>query len=304
MLKHFILTFYLTYSLVLTASENPDSPTILVAGSTSVVQMLEIVQREFNQKNNEVLQLRGMGSDKGIKAIAQNIVDLGASSRYMTKLEQERWPHLKQIVVAQDALVFFTNISNKVNNMNTTQLSNIYSGSIEKWSDVSLIKQPISDRDNRIQLFSKDVKHGTFDVFLEFLSLDYMKDPQSNFIKLKKAGNRGLFSKQDVGLYNEFNQALGIVQRIPNAIAYDSFGAISQFSNLKKIDRIHVLSIDNVKPSYKTIQNGEYNFVRPLIIVVNTQSKASINKSKVLMQFLGSRSIKSVLTDQHYVVVN
>lgn len=304
MFKQLILFIVLLCAPVINAQEKPTLETLLVAGSTSVTQMLGLVQEDFNQQNKTVMQLRGMGSDKGITAIAQNLVDIGASSRYMTKLEQEKWPHLKQFVLAQDALVFFANTDNEISNLSIDQLRAIYSGQINQWSQLASFEEKKSRKDNQIDLFSKGVQHGTFDVFLEFLSLDYMKSPQSDSIKLKKEGNRGLFSKNDVLLYNEFNQALGIVQRIPTAIAYDSFGAVSQFSELKRINKIRVLSIDGVQPSFETIKSGEYSFVRPLVIIINTQSDKSMKKGKQLLRFLEAETVKKKLSELHYVMVN
>ncbi|MDP2634614.1 MULTISPECIES: substrate-binding domain-containing protein [unclassified Pseudoalteromonas] len=304
MFKQLILFIVLLCAPVINAQEKPTLETLLVAGSTSVTQMLGLVQEDFNQQNKTVMQLRGMGSDKGITAIAQNLVDIGASSRYMTKLEQEKWPHLKQFVLAQDALVFFANTDNEISNLSVDQLTAIYSGQINQWSQLASFEEKKSRKDNQIDLFSKGVQHGTFDVFLEFLSLDYMKSPQSDSIKLKKEGNRGLFSKNDVLLYNEFNQALGIVQRIPTAIAYDSFGAVSQFSELKRINKIRVLSIDGVQPSFETIKSGEYSFVRPLVIIINTQSDKSMKKGKQLLRFLEAETVKKKLSELHYVMVN
>jgi len=304
MFKQLIFLIVLLSSTLVNGQEKPSLDTLLVAGSTSVTQMLELVQKDFNNQKHSVMQLRGMGSDKGITAIAQNLVDIGASSRYMTKLEQEKWPHLKQIVLAQDALVFFSNTDNETSNLSVSQLTDIYAGHIDEWSQLVASENKKSKKNNQIDLFSKGVQHGTFDVFLEFLSLDYMKSPQADSIKLKKAGNRGLFSKNDVLLYNEFNQALGIVQRIPTAIAYDSFGAISQFSELKRIDKIRILSIDGVQPSFATIKSGEYSFVRPLVIIINTQSDKSMKKGDQLLRFLKSKNVKKQLSKLHYVMVN
>ncbi|TGE81484.1 hypothetical protein C7Y70_13925 [Pseudoalteromonas sp. KS88] len=304
MFKQLILFIVLLCAPVINAQEKPTLETLLVAGSTSVTQMLGLVKEDFNQQSKTVMQLRGMGSDKGITAIAQNLVDIGASSRYMTKLEQEKWPHLKQFVLAQDALVFFANTDNEISNLSIDQLTAIYSGQINQWSQLASFEEKKSRKDNQIDLFSKGVQHGTFDVFLEFLSLDYMKSPQSDSIKLKKEGNRGLYSKNDVLLYNEFNQALGIVQRIPTAIAYDSFGAVSQFSELKRINKIRVLSIDGVQPSFETIKSGEYSFVRPLVIIINTQSDKSMKKGKQLLRFLEAETVKKKLSELHYVMVN
>ncbi|NNG42961.1 hypothetical protein HJP15_08550 [Pseudoalteromonas sp. NEC-BIFX-2020_002] len=314
MIKHLLLVTNLFFCVAASSTQlsNLDTQkldtqqpqTILVAGSTSVVQMLELVQADFNNTEQSVMQLRGMGSDKGIQAIGENLVDIGASSRYMTKAEQERWPNLKQTVLAQDALVFFTNIENPIKNLSTEQLSDIYRGKYTLWSQVSGKNTAKSEQDNQIHLFSKGIQHGTFDVFLEFLNLDYMKSAQPDAIKFKSAGNRGLFSKQDVALYNEFNQALGIVQRIPNAIAFDSFGAVSQLKNSKLIDKIRILSINDVSPTQETVKTSHYNFVRPLVLIVNTQSAESVKKGKLISDFLKTKDIRELLTSHHYIMVD
>ncbi|XQF91895.1 substrate-binding domain-containing protein [Pseudoalteromonas espejiana] len=77
-----------------------------MGGSSSVSQLLEIVKPEFEKQTNTLMQVRSMGSDKGIKAIGQNIIDIGTSSRYLTHEEQVLYPQIRQIVIAQDALVF------------------------------------------------------------------------------------------------------------------------------------------------------------------------------------------------------
>ncbi|WP_084448113.1 substrate-binding domain-containing protein [Pseudoalteromonas prydzensis] len=305
MYRNFLIVASLfTASWSAVCEELPQRTPILIAGSTSVIHMLEPLKARFNQQSTTIMQLRGMGSDQGIKAIGENLVDIGAASRYLTKSEQQQWPYLKQIVLAQDGMVFFTNTANPITNISTQQLTHIYSGKYILWSQINDDIEPKSTLDDQIQLFSKGVKHGTFDVFLEFLKLDYINEPGTDTVKFKVAGNRGLFLQQDVYMYDEFNQALGIVQRFPNAIAYDSFGAITQFTDKNSIDKIRILSVDGIKATEQTIKSGEYSFVRPLVLIVNTQSTQSLEKAKLLVDFLNTTFSQDLLEKQKYVMLD
>ncbi|MEL0646939.1 substrate-binding domain-containing protein [Pseudoalteromonas agarivorans] len=307
MIKNLILAVSVLVSASsVTTSPSPDfsqHKPILIGGSSSVSQLFEIIKPEYEKQTNTLMQVRSMGSDKGIKAIGQNIIDIGTSSRYLTHEEQASYPHVRQIVIAQDALVFFTNKKNKIDSLQVKQLTDIYAGKYKTWQEINPRYNPQTERDNKILLFSKAYNHGTFDVLLEFLNLSYMKVPSNNSIKLKHAGNRGLFPKTEVQMYDEFNQALGIVQRMPNAIAFDSYGAVSQLLGSKKVDMVNLVGIEGVKVSDRTIKNGEYTFVRPLILLVNTQSSRSVEQVELMLSFLKKDKVQKILSEHHYSMV-
>ncbi|WP_338362797.1 substrate-binding domain-containing protein [uncultured Pseudoalteromonas sp.] len=307
MIKNLILaaTVLLSSSNIATSVSNitPDHKPLLIGGSSSVSHLLHILKPNYEKQTNTAMQIRSMGSTKGIKAIAQNIIDIGTSSRYLTNTEQEQYPHIRQIVIAQDALVFFTNKKNNIDSLSVEQLSDIYSGKYKTWQEVNPNYKPETQRDNKILLFSKAYNHGTFDILLEFLNLTFMRVPNGNTIKLKSAGNRGLFPKMEVQMYDEFNQALGIVQRMPNAIAFDSYGAVSQLLGSKKINKINLLGIDGVHVSDETIKNGEYMFVRPLILLVNSQSSRSVKQTELLLNLLKDKRVLNTLSAHHYSLV-
>ncbi|KPZ58856.1 Phosphate-binding protein PstS precursor [Pseudoalteromonas sp. P1-13-1a] len=307
MIKNLILaaTVLLSSSNIATSVSNidPQHKPLLIGGSSSVTHLLHLIKPTFEKQTNTAMQIRSMGSTKGIKAIAENIIDIGTSSRYLTNAEQEKYPHVRQIIIAQDALVFFTNKKNNINSLSIEQLSNIYAGKYKTWQEVNPDYVPETQRDNKILLFSKAYNHGTFDILLEFLNLTFMRVPNANTIKLKQTGNRGLFPKTEVQMYDEFNQALGIVQRMPNAIAFDSYGAVSQLQGSKKINKINLLGINGVDVSDETIKNGEYTFVRPLILLVNSQSSRSVEQTDLLLNLLKNKRVLDTLSAHHYSMV-
>jgi len=303
MIKNLILAasvFVSTCCMGSSSDNNSSNKPLLIGGSSSVSHLLELIRPSYQKKTNTPMQIRSMGSEKGIRAIAENFIDLGSSSRYLTNEEQEKYPNITQIIIAQDALVFFTNIKNKIDNISVEELRNVYSGKYVNWQQINPEYSPSRTSDKKVLLFSKATNHGTFDILLEFLNLNYMQIPNSNTIKLKKSGNRGLFSKQNVQLYDEFNQALGIVQRTPNAIAYESYGAISQLLGSKQINKVNILGINGVKISHENIKNGNYTFVRPLILLVNSQSERSIEQAKIVLDILKTKKAKKALLDHHY----
>ncbi|KPZ56290.1 PstS family phosphate ABC transporter substrate-binding protein [Pseudoalteromonas sp. P1-25] len=307
MIKNLILaaTVLLSSSNIATSVSNidPQHKPLLIGGSSSVTHLLHLIKPTFEKQTNTAMQIRSMGSTKGIKAIAENIIDIGTSSRYLTNAEQEKYPHVRQIIIAQDALVFFTNKKNSIDSLSIEQLSNIYAGKYKTWQEVNPGYVPETQRDNKILLFSKAYNHGTFDILLEFLNLTFMRVPNANTIKLKQTGNRGLFPKTEVQMYDEFNQALGIVQRMPNAIAFDSYGAVSQLQGSKKINKINLLGINGVDVSDETIKNGEYTFVRPLILLVNSQSSRSVEQTDLLLNLLKNKRVLDTLSAHHYSMV-
>ena len=93
------------------------------------------------------------------------------------------------------------------------------------------------------------------------------------------------------------------MQRIQNAIAYDSYGAITKLENDRRINKVSLLAIDGVSPSIETIQSGEYAFVRPLVLIVNTQSPRSKKIGDKLAVFIKSKKIHQKMLDIGYLPV-
>ncbi|MBH0002007.1 PstS family phosphate ABC transporter substrate-binding protein [Pseudoalteromonas sp. SWYJZ12] len=308
MIKNLILAVsMLTTTPNTPLSDNPVSKIqkpLLVGGSSSVAHLLDLIKPDYQAQTNIPMQIRSMGSEKGIKAIAENFVDIGATSRFLTNHEQEIYPHVRQIIIAQDALVFFTNTENNIKSLSVEQLANIYAGKYETWQKINPNYSPKTARDNKILLLSKAPNHGTFNILLEFLELNYMKIPNGNTIKFKKTGNRGLYSKKEAQLYDEFNQALGIVQRMPNAIAYDSYGAVSQLLGSKKIDKVNILAVNGISVNDQSIINGDYTLVRPLILLINSESERSIEQAELLISIIKTKKNRQILAENHYLLID
>ena len=89
-----------------------DETAIFVGGSTSVSGLFIQVKEKFEARSKYQFQLRQLGSDKGILAVHNGIIDIGFSSRYLTTEEQKKYPNLKQYIIAHDAVALFVNKNN------------------------------------------------------------------------------------------------------------------------------------------------------------------------------------------------
>jgi phosphate-binding protein len=110
---------------------------LVVNGSTTVLPISQSAAEAFMAENRDVkLSVSGGGSGNGIKALIDGTCDIANSSRFMkdseVKLAVEKGLYPVPFAVAIDAIVPIVNPSNKVANLTTQQLQDIYTGAGSK----------------------------------------------------------------------------------------------------------------------------------------------------------------------------
>ncbi|MBC7086010.1 MAG: PstS family phosphate ABC transporter substrate-binding protein [Methanomethylovorans sp.] len=82
------------------------SSEIIVAGSTTVQPVSEILAKAYMKKNPGVkITVQGGGSGAGIASAATGIVDIGAASKYLTNDDKAKYPELNEHVIGGSAVV-------------------------------------------------------------------------------------------------------------------------------------------------------------------------------------------------------
>src|SRR5690554_2463848 len=114
---------------------------IKVRGSDSEVNLVQALAENFMDQDSLVsVGVTGGGSGAGIAALINGKTDLANSSREITEEELEfaRKANVQPypIVFAQDALAIITHKDNPVDSLSLEEISAIYSGKIENWSNV------------------------------------------------------------------------------------------------------------------------------------------------------------------------
>ena len=278
---------------------------LFIVGSTSASPLIEASEKAFSLYVGEgdsvsaSVVIRPVGSQKGLKSVIDKVADVGIISRYLSRAELDRWPYLKQVTIAQDALVFLVNKQNKITNLTAEQIKDVYTGSVTRWDDVS--KKNNQQFVKLIQPLSKGIAHGTFYAFYSLFQLDYMLEPESKGLFLKRKGENHLFSRRATQTYSRFNQAMGIVNREPESIAYESNAVMQQYKDHQGFKKIKVLEIDGIAVSEKSVRNESYPWVRPLNLIINTNTDNA--KVDQFVKFMLTDVGKNIIRQQGYIPI-
>ncbi|KQC15350.1 MAG: phosphate ABC transporter substrate-binding protein [Methanothrix sp.] len=144
-----------------------EAAAITVAGSTTVMPLVEASAEEFNQIQNGVrASVTGGGSGVGIKNVAQGLAEIAMASRQVKPDEIATYgDSFEEFLVAYDAIAVV--VSQPIYEAGVTDLSQdevaaIYSGEVANWMDVG-------GPDERIYVVAREVGSGTRDTFNEMV---------------------------------------------------------------------------------------------------------------------------------------
>ena len=217
---------------------------LTLQGSTTVLPIAQSCAEEFMKAHPEAnISVRGGGSGVGIAALIDGTVDIANASRAMKtkELKKARAKGVNPVahVVAKDAIAVVVHPENPVNGLTKSQLKAIYTGAINRWSEVG-------GTSGVIVVVSRDVNSGTFEVFNK-LALDKQRvRPDA----LMQASNKAVAT---------------IVASTKGAIGYVGLGYLSK--------KVKTIAIDEVMPSVETAKSGTYPLARPLYMYTNGEPK-------------------------------
>jgi phosphate transport system substrate-binding protein len=204
------------------------------------------------------VSVSGGGSGTGIASLINGTVDIANASRAMTQGEideaRKNGVEPRQFIVARDAIAVIVNPRNPVDHLTLAQISDIYSGKINNWSEVGGENRPI------VRL-SREVNSGTHVYFLETV------------IRLGQKDNKTIFAA-DTLLLPSSEGITSEVSQNPNAIGYDGLGYVT--SDVKVIR----LSVDPsgpfIPPGKETVINHTYPVSRDLYMYTNGEPTGAV----------------------------
>lgn len=252
--------------------------TIKISGSTTV---LPIVQKAADQymatHANADIQVSGGGSGVGIQAIGAKTVDIGMSSREVTKDEMTKYPGLVITSVAQDGIAIIVNPANTIRYITLDQVKNIYLGKITKWSEITGADVPGTS--NQIVIIGRDSASGTRSYFDET-------------VLLKATPAKMMLEKNSNGA------VLQTIAQTPGSIGYVSIGFVSKDVKALPIwynaNKIVPASIENVKTK-------AYPVSRDLYVITNGQPTGL---TADFITYILSPDGQKIVADEGYVTVS
>jgi len=230
-------------------------------GSDTLVNLALAWAEKYQAENPAVsISVTGGGSGTGIAALINGTVDLANASR---KIEPGEASQLKakgkdpvEFIVARDAIAVIVNPTNPVSQLTLQQISDIYSGKINNWSQVG-------GKDLPVVRLSREVNSGTHVYF------------RDTVIRLGQKGNTTLFAT-DTLLLPSSEGIVSELRQNPDAIGYDGLGYVPK--DLKVIAVAKDANSPYVLPSAKTANNKTYAIARDLYMYTAGQPSGAIKK--------------------------
>ena len=244
-------------------SAEGDTAKITISGSTSVGPTMEVLAEVYEKDNDVNIEVQQVGSSAGIKNTIDGTSDLGMSSR---DLKDEETKEVDGTQIAIDGIAVITNTANKVTNLTSEQVKDIFTGKITNWKDVG-------GEDAQIVVVSREEGSGTregFQDILGFESDELIKDAQicdgSGNVKSTVEGNE-------------------------NAIAYISFGYLG--------DTLNDVKIDGVEPTDANVVDGKYPISRPFIVVNKKDGLSDV--AKAFVDFIMSEEGQNRVAEEGFI---
>lgn len=265
------------------ASANEAAVYIENKGSDTMVNLALSWAESYQKLHPDVrISVSGGGSGTGIAALINGTVSIANASRSIKPDEietaQKGNVNPKEFVVAKDAIAVIVNPNNPVSELSLKQISDIYSGKINNWSEVG-------GEDRPIVRLSRETNSGTHVYFLETV------------LRLGEKENKTLFST-DTLLLPSSEGITAEVSDNPNAIGYDGLGYV-----IPEVKMIRVSKADGgpyILPSADSVNNNSYPIARDLYMYTNGDPVGIV---KDYLTWIISPEAQQIVTDLGFVPI-
>lgn len=252
-------------------------------GSDTIVNLALAWAERYQTLHPEVrISVTGGGTGTGIAALINKTVDIANASRQIKPEElaqaEAKGQKPVEFIVARDAIAVIVNPKNPVNQLTLQQISDIYSGKINNWSEVGGDNRPI------VRL-SRETNSGTHVYFLE------------NVLRLGQKDNKTLFSTNTL-LLPSSEGITAEVKDNPNAIGYDGLGYVTP--DVKVIAVAKDLVGSYILPSAKTVNDNQYPIARDLYMYTTSSPIGAI---KDYLDWILSPEAQAIVTQLGFVPI-
>ena len=289
MKRTFILVFFFLFLLSACISNNgennSDNPVYYIdnKGSDTIVNLALAWAEKYQSLNADVsIAVTGGGSGTGIAALINGTTDIANASR---KIKSEEVEEAKanggdpvEHTIARDAIAVIVNPNNPISQLTMQQISDIYSGKFNNWSE-------IGGEDRPIVRLSREVNSGTHVYFLETV------------VRMGDSDNKTFFST-DTLLLPSSEGIIAEVRQNPNAIGYDGLGYVPE--DLKMIAIAPEQGQPYILPSIATVNDKTYPIARDLYMYTDGEPTGILRE---YLDWILSPEAQQIVADQGFVPV-
>jgi phosphate transport system substrate-binding protein len=284
----FLFSLFILISCSPTSSSGDpsDSPASYIEnkGSDTIVNLALAWAEAYQAEHPDIrISVTGGGSGTGIASLINRTVDIANASREIKQEEidaaEANGVNPVEHIIARDAIAVIVNPTNPIDQLTLQQISDIYSGKINNWSE-------LGGEDRPIVRLSRETNSGTHVYFLE--TVLRMGDPD----------NKTLFSTDTLLLPSSEGIIIEVRQN-PNAIGYDGLGYVPD--DLKMIAIAEEKGGSYVLPSIPTVNDRSYPIARDLYMYTDGQPTGIL---KEYMDWILSAEAQEIVAELGFVPVN
>ncbi len=257
MLKKFLLLSFVLIVGLMVWNCGKGKTSITLAGSTAFQPFAETLADQYMSSHPDIaITVQGGGSAVGIQSANSGAAQIGMADLVMLPEEAKA---LTATIVAKDGIAVVVNPQNKVVNLSTDQVRDIFNGEITNWKEVEGNDVPIT-------VVSREAGSGT----------------RSSFEQI--VGNINL--KRDALIQDSNGTIRETVANDANSIGYLSHGLINE--------KIKALKVDDQECTTESIIAGNYKIVRPIYFLVKGSLQGEIkNFIDYILSDEGQKTIKA-----------
>ena len=244
---------------------------ITIRGSTTVLPIAQKVAEVYMEDHpNVFISVSGGGSSVGIQSVGEGIAEIGMASRDLKDEEKSRYPNLKPIVIAKDAITIIVHPDNPITTLTLEQIRGIYNGTYTNWKEVG-------GPDQEIVVINRDSASGTREFFWEHVM------HKDDFVATAIEKNSNGAVKQTVS-------------QTPNAIGYVGLGYLDSSVKAIKIK----MNGAEIEPTVANVLNGKYPIARSLYMITNGEPKGLV---KDFIAFVLSEEGQRIVEEEGFVPI-
>jgi phosphate transport system substrate-binding protein len=254
---------------------------VQVTGSESMRPVVTACAESFMARNPKAdVIVRGGGSGDGIAALLHGLVDIGMTSRDLSKRERDyalsKGIEVAQFPLALDGIAIVVNRSNPVVELSLMQIRSVFAGKVRNWRE-------LQGEDREIRIFGRSAGSGTATLFAERVVGDAPNAESVESLPTNEA-------------------IVAQVAAQPAAIGYTGFGALTGAR-----DRINAVSIRDDQQSSaaaatpETIRSGRYPLARTLSFVTAREASST---TRAFLDFCLGASGQALVQRAGYVGTN
>ena len=293
-MKQSLLLFTTIFILLFISSCGPASSSAATAsdssasyienkGSDTIVNLALAWAEKYQAEHPEIrISVTGGGSGTGIASLINKTVDIANASRQIKpeEVDQAKANGVNPVehIIARDAIAVIVNPENPVSKLTLKQISDMYSGKINNWSEVG-------GEDRPVVRLSRETNSGTHVYFLETV------------LRLGKKDDKTLFST-DTLLLPSSEGIIAELRQNPNALGYDGLGYVPK--DLKMIAIAKEPGGQYVLPAIATVNDKTYPIARDLYMYTNGEPTGVV---KEYLDWILSEEAQKIVADLGFVPV-